>query len=387
MYKRRNVKLFIVQHIMMHKNYLILLVLPFLVFEVAVAKNIIDCRVMTIGAIECNPYGSKLIWAKEINHELDTKKLIISKTLPILERKALTKVISVEDMIEKYVKVEDSLRFQGSVKSPLNVVVVEEPFTEEEIRQLEETEEIEYGQYSIVRNDELSKISQIFGLTTRELLFLNGLKKDAIIHIGQKLNIPLSQKMIDALVDAKYTVEFGDSLISIANKFSISPKSLAEFNKIKTSTAISVGKTILLPLPHILEKIEVEKKAEIKKRKRVIEKEKSQKAKMISDFGQRKLRVTATAYTSHVEQTNKSPFMAAWGNRLKPGMKIIAVSRDMLSKYNMRNGSEVRIGGLPGYYKVRDKMNKRYKKRIDIYMGTDRKKALRWGRRSVVISW
>ncbi len=64
-------------------------------------------------------------------------------------------------------------------------------------------------------------------------------------------------------------------------------------------------------------------------------------------------------------------------------MKIIAVSRDLLSKYGMRNGTKVRISGLPGYYRVRDKMNKRYKKRIDIYMGVDRRKALRWGRRSV----
>jgi len=53
----------------------------------------------------------------------------------------------------------------------------------------------------------------------------------------------------------------------------------------------------------------------------------------------------------------------------------------------MRNGTKVRIGGLRGYYRVRDKMNKRYRKRIDIYMGLDRRRALRWGRRSVVIYW
>jgi len=79
--------------------------------------------------------------------------------------------------------------------------------------------------------------------------------------------------------------------------------------------------------------------------------------------------------------------LAAWNNRLRPGMKIIAVSRDMLTRYGMRNGTKVRIGGLPGYYRVRDKMNKRYKKRIDIYTGIDRRRALRWGRRSVVIYW
>ena len=68
-------------------------------------------------------------------------------------------------------------------------------------------------------------------------------------------------------------------------------------------------------------------------------------------------------------------------------MKIIAVSRDLLTRYGLRNGTRVKIGGLRGFYTVRDKMNKRFKKRIDIYMGTNRRRALRWGRRSVTISW
>ncbi|RRS32516.1 MAG: hypothetical protein P794_00980 [Epsilonproteobacteria bacterium (ex Lamellibrachia satsuma)] len=113
----------------------------------------------------------------------------------------------------------------------------------------------------------------------------------------------------------------------------------------------------------------------------------SKKRKMIRGFGKRKLRVTATAYSSHRGQTDKTPFLAAWNNRIRPGMKIIAVSRDMLTRYGMRNGTKVRIGGLPGIYRVRDKMNKRFRKRIDIYMGVDRRKALRWGRRSVIMYW
>jgi 3D (Asp-Asp-Asp) domain-containing protein len=79
--------------------------------------------------------------------------------------------------------------------------------------------------------------------------------------------------------------------------------------------------------------------------------------------------------------------LAAWNNRIRPGMKIIAVSRDLIKKYGLGNGKKVRIQGLPGSYTVRDKMNKRYTKRIDIYMGTNRRKALRWGRRRTVIYW
>jgi 3D (Asp-Asp-Asp) domain-containing protein len=68
-------------------------------------------------------------------------------------------------------------------------------------------------------------------------------------------------------------------------------------------------------------------------------------------------------------------------------MKIIAVSRDLIRRYGLGNGKRVRIQGLSGTYVVRDKMNKRLSRHIDIYMGTDRRRALRWGRRRVVIYW
>jgi len=100
-----------------------------------------------------------------------------------------------------------------------------------------------------------------------------------------------------------------------------------------------------------------------------------------------KLRVIATAYTSHAAQTDSTPDIAAWGDRLKPGMKAIAVSRDLLNHYGLSRGSMVRINGLPGEYKVLDKMNKRWEKRIDISMGKNRRKAFRWGKRPVIIEW
>lgn len=42
------------------------------------------------------------------------------------------------------------------------------------------------------------------------------------------------------------------------------------------------------------------------------------------------MEVTATAYTSSPRETDSTPFLAAWGDTLKPDMKVIAVSRDLL---------------------------------------------------------
>lgn len=100
----------------------------------------------------------------------------------------------------------------------------------------------------------------------------------------------------------------------------------------------------------------------------------------------RELVVTATAYNSLPSQTSGNPNLGAWGDRIVPGMKVVAVSRDLL-KAGLKRGTELQIDGLPGEYVVLDKTAARWTRRIDIYMGVDRKAALRWGKRSVRISW
>ncbi len=64
------------------------------------------------------------------------------------------------------------------------------------------------------------------------------------------------------------------------------------------------------------------------------------------------LEVTATAYNSVEAQTKKGdPKTAAWGDELEPGMKAIAVSRDLL-KQGLDHNTPVKIKGLPGTYRV-----------------------------------
>ncbi len=99
------------------------------------------------------------------------------------------------------------------------------------------------------------------------------------------------------------------------------------------------------------------------------------------------LNVTATAYNSVSAQTDSTPDIAAWGDRLTPSTKAIAVSRDLLNKYGLSYGDKVRIKGMEGEFKVLDKMHPRWRKKIDIFMGEDMRAAKRWGRRQVTIHW
>lgn len=98
------------------------------------------------------------------------------------------------------------------------------------------------------------------------------------------------------------------------------------------------------------------------------------------------LEVTATAYNSVPSQTDDRPTRAAWGDELEPGMKAIAVSPDLL-EHGLTRGTRVRIEGLPGAYEVLDKTHSRFRRRIDVYMGTDVERAREWGRREVRITW
>ncbi len=98
------------------------------------------------------------------------------------------------------------------------------------------------------------------------------------------------------------------------------------------------------------------------------------------------LEVTATAYNSVPGQTQGNPRITAWGDKLVSGMKAIAVSRDLIA-LGLKHGVKVRVEGLPGAYAVTDKLHKRWKRRIDIYMGKDVKAAKAWGKRKVTIRW
>lgn len=98
------------------------------------------------------------------------------------------------------------------------------------------------------------------------------------------------------------------------------------------------------------------------------------------------LEVTATAYNSVRGQTDDNPTLTAWGYTLEPGMKVIAVSKDLI-KQGLTHGAWVLIDGVPGVFRVLDKMAPRWRKRIDIYMGLDIKAAREWGRKKVRIWW
>jgi 3D (Asp-Asp-Asp) domain-containing protein len=98
------------------------------------------------------------------------------------------------------------------------------------------------------------------------------------------------------------------------------------------------------------------------------------------------LTVTATAYNSLPSQGVGRGTHGAWGDRLSPGMKTVAISHDLIA-LGLTRGMQVEIEGLEGIYTVTDRLPRRWSRRIDIYMGRDVRAARAWGKREVKIRW
>jgi LysM repeat protein/3D (Asp-Asp-Asp) domain-containing protein len=294
-------------------------------------------------------------------------KLIVQRSLPKPPKKSSIKIISVEDMIEKHIEVLEPTRYTRDeyIEEPTSKVEVVEENTTTPIEIVQEELKIEekpdYPLYKVQKGDSLHLIARKFDMTISELMKYNSIEDKSKIKLGQKITIPVTTK------------EFNDLKRKYKKKLEAKKrKRLALIKKRKLAKAKRARE--LRRKQRLMHKLYPTNKKHLKygiNRKRF----------------KRKLRIQATAYTSHRRQTDKTPFLAAWNNRLRPGMKAIAVSRDLIRKYGITNGKRVKISGLSGTYVVKDKMNKRFRKRIDIYMGLNRRKALRWGRRSVTIYW
>jgi len=335
------------------------------------------------------------------------KKILIEKppkekkTIPAQPKKVLVPIVLSPPVAGSQIKPSTRLDENNITKEDISaeeVILPAEltPAKKEPSKEVkQETREV-FAIYIVKRGDSLLGIAKKFGLDIVNLAKINHLKKKAMLKVGQKLRIPLSQKLVNTMDNALYIVKKGDTLSSIAKRFKVKLKDLKKYNKIRKKSLIHIGQKLVLPLPHKLvqlKRIEKKKRKERLRKKRERERlarialKKAKKAKFLKAAKglKHRLSVTATAYTSHRGQTDSTPFLAAWNNRIRPGMKVIAVSRDLIYRYGITNGSKVRISGLSGIYTVRDKMNKKWRHKIDIYMGTSRWKALRWGRRRVML--
>jgi len=328
----------------------------------------------------------------------EKKSKIPKQNMQAQEPLEVPKIVVLTPKTKPSVPTEAERNISGKQQPSSEEILPAELVPDKQEKQVEITPDIkkEFAVYEVKKGDSLIGIAKRFSVKIEVLIEINRLHKGTVLKKGQKLYISLSQEDVDAIDNATYIVKKGDTLSRIAKHFRVKIKDLKKYNKIRKKSVIHVGQILVLPLPKKLlelKRIEEQKRKAALKKKRERERlarialKKAERARFLkaSRGLKRRLSVTATAYTSHRSQTDRTPFLAAWNNRIRPGMKVIAVSRDLIYKYGITNGKKVRISGLKGIYTVRDKMNKKWRRKIDIYMGTSRWRALRWGRRRVTL--
>ncbi|MDD5017014.1 MAG: LysM peptidoglycan-binding domain-containing protein [Eubacteriales bacterium] len=98
------------------------------------------------------------------------------------------------------------------------------------------------GTYTVKSGDTLYKIAQNYDVTLNEILAANpSITNPSKIYVGQTITIPATKLV-------SYTVQKGDTMWGIANKFEISLTELKKANPgISDPSKIYVGQTVLIP--------------------------------------------------------------------------------------------------------------------------------------------
>lgn len=99
--------------------------------------------------------------------------------------------------------------------------------------------------YTVKKGDTLYSIANRFNTTVQALKTLNNLTSNTLT-IGQILKIPTTDNNLPEESTDEYTVQSGDSLYSIAQKFNTTVNDLIEYNQLAT-TIIQPGQVLKIP--------------------------------------------------------------------------------------------------------------------------------------------
>ena len=93
-----------------------------------------------------------------------------------------------------------------------------------------------------------------------------------------------------------------------------------------------------------------------------------------------RIEVSVSAYNPTIAQCDTTPFIMASGKRVYKG--AIALSRDLERDFGLKFGHTIVLLGRT--FTFEDRMNRRHKRRVDIFMWS-KKKALQFGRQKAIM--
>ncbi len=100
--------------------------------------------------------------------------------------------------------------------------------------------------YTVQRGNTLSQIANTYGVTVTHIVELNQIQNPNLIYPGQKLRITESSNtnLNPVIQNNYYTVQRGDTLSNIAQRYGVSVRYLVNLNGIRNPNLIYVGQMI-----------------------------------------------------------------------------------------------------------------------------------------------
>lgn len=103
-------------------------------------------------------------------------------------------------------------------------------------------EDLKEVAYTVKKGDTLFSIAKKFGVEAKKIADYNKLKSSSKLYLGQVLRIPIPDSH-------KYVVKPKETLWRIAKRYGVSVELLAEINGLADPTKLEVGQVIVLPCP------------------------------------------------------------------------------------------------------------------------------------------
>jgi murein DD-endopeptidase MepM/ murein hydrolase activator NlpD len=94
--------------------------------------------------------------------------------------------------------------------------------------------------YTIEGGDTLSGIGEKFKISTDAIKYVNNLTDSSILEVGSTITIPPISGLI-------HEVESGDTLASIAEKYDVPSQAIADFNYILDTSSLAIGSELVIP--------------------------------------------------------------------------------------------------------------------------------------------
>ncbi|WP_457642569.1 LysM peptidoglycan-binding domain-containing protein [Persephonella sp.] len=196
--------------------------------------------------------------------------------------------------------------------------------------------------HKVKNGENLSLIAQKYKVSVRDIIRANNLKKPYIIRIGQRLKIPIKKgsvkKDIETYCALKHKVRPGDTLITIAKKYRVWVKDIRKLNNLQNDV-LRVGQVLCIKRGTKKKETKKTKSGVIVKQKKIVKKKIITYKVRSGDSLARIAKKYGTTVKEIVRLNNlKKPYIIYPGQRLKVPKKVVYIEEEIVKRKSIPFG-------------------------------------------------